>query len=59
MIVCIKFDHGLVKSVQKFIAQVFVLSQVPHSSAVMVAPVVALSWEIDPFRVTELIAHKV
>ena len=40
------------------VPQIGAVSQVPPSPAVLVTPVVALAWEVDPLGVSELVVHK-
>lgn len=51
--------HGLVKLTQLAVSQILVIFQVPLSSAIVITVVVTISWEVNPFWVTELIAHEV
>jgi hypothetical protein len=51
--------HGLVKGTKLAISQVSVVQEIPLSSAVVIAVVVSLSWEVNPLWMTELITHKV
>ena len=41
------------------IAELMVVHKVPLSAGVLVAPSVALAWEVNPLWVAELIAHEV
>lgn len=50
--------HISVKVVQVFVAQQIVVHQVPLSSAVVVARVVAGSGEVQPLGVAELVTFK-
>jgi len=38
--------------------KVRVISDIPSPSSVVVAPPITLPWKIDPFRVSEFIAHE-
>ena len=53
------FVHEFVKCTQLTIPKLFISEQIPLPSTVVIAPIVLLSWEVDPFRMTEFIAHKV
>lgn len=57
-VVLVEFEQGPIELKQESIPQITVLSQIPSPSTVMIRPVVALSREIHPFRVPELVAHK-
>ena len=41
------------------IFKILVLDQMPLSSGIFITPVVSFPWEIDPFRMSEFIAHKI
>ena len=51
--------HGFVEFTQLAISEVLVVFQVPLSSAIVITIVVALSWEIDPLWMAELVTHEV
>ena len=51
--------HGFVELKEMIVPEIGSGHQIPLSSTVLIAPVVALSWEIYPFWVTKLIAHEV
>jgi hypothetical protein len=40
------------------IFEVLLLRQIPPPSAVMIAPAVTLTWEVNPLGMTKLIAHE-
>ena len=52
-------NHILVKLVQPLIFQGAVVLQAPLTAAVVEAPAVAFSGEVDPFGMTEFVAHEV
>ena len=52
-------DHIPVKGSQPLIFQHIVVHKTPLATAVMETPVVALSGEINPLRMSELIPHEV
>ena len=52
-------DHGIVEAVEVFVFQVFAVNEVPLASGILIAPSVAFTREVDPFRMSELIAHEV
>jgi hypothetical protein len=58
IVVEIQADHELLKLEKIVIAQVGAVSEVPSPTAVVVAPVVALPRKINPFRVSEFVAHE-
>jgi hypothetical protein len=41
------------------VPQICSICEVPSPSAIMVAPVIALAREIDPFRMSKFVTHKV
>ena len=41
------------------VSEVFIISQVPLSSAVIITIAIALSWEVNPLRMSKLISHEV
>ena len=51
--------HLPVKLTKLTVSQVWVVQKTPLSSAIMVAIVVALSWEIDPLRMAKFVAHEI
>jgi hypothetical protein len=54
-----KGEHGAIKILKIAVFEKLVIRKMPLSAAIEIAPAVSLSWEIDPFGMTELIAHKV
>ena len=58
-IVSDRAEHLLVEIGEWLEPKFIVVSERPLPSSVMVRPVVAFPWKIDPFRMPELIAHKV
>jgi hypothetical protein len=54
-----QFDHITVKCAEILIFQEIVIHKTPLTAAILEAPAIALSWEIDPFRMTEFIAHEI
>lgn len=59
LIVVIKLDHKLIKLKQMTVSEICSISKIPSSSTVMIAPVIAFSWEIDPLGMSKLVAHEV
>ena len=51
--------HILVKITQPLVFEIFVVPQAPLAAAVMEAPAVAFTGEVDPLRVAKLVAHEV
>lgn len=51
--------YVLVKLAEEFVFQVFAVYEAPLAACVLVRPAVAFAREVDPFRMTELVAHKV
>ena len=51
--------HNDIELAKLAVSQVFVISQVPLSSAVIITVTIALSWEINPLRMSKLISHEV
>ena len=51
--------HNDIELAKLAVSQVFVISQVPLSSAVIITVTIALSWEVNPLRMSKLISHKV
>lgn len=49
----------LVEVLQLRESKILVVTEIPLSSAVVVAEVVACSWKVNPLWVTKLIAHEV
>lgn len=49
----------LIKAIQLMISKIGPVSKVPSSSAVVIAPIVTFSREIDPLWMAELVAHKI
>ena len=54
-----QLHHVLIEVVQPLVFQEAVLLQAPLTAAEMEAPAVAFPGEVDPLRMTELIAHEV
>ena len=54
-----QLDHVVIKVTQPLIFQKSVVPQAPLAAAVMKAPAVALSGEVDPLGMAEFIAHEV
>lgn len=54
----VQLYHFLLEVVQKVVSQITVVRKIPSSSAVMVRPAVALTGEVNPFRMSELVAHE-
>ena len=52
-------QHLLVKVAQIVVAEFLVVHKVPLTAGILVAPSVVLAGEVNPFRVTELVAHEV
>jgi len=52
-------DHRLVKITQVFVAQVRIVNEAPLAAAVVITPAIAPAWEVNPFGMSEFIAHKV
>jgi hypothetical protein len=59
LVLIVKVYHLLVEAVEVMVPQMISLHQIPPSAAVVIAPVVAFPWEIDPFRMSELISHEI
>eukprot|EP00951_Prasinocladus_malaysianus_P021839 scaffold181505_cov33-Prasinocladus_malaysianus.AAC.1 len=55
----VQLMHGLVPLVELVVQQVRPVHQAPLAPAVLVAPVVAVSREVDPLGVAKLVAHEV
>ena len=51
--------HYDIKLTQLAVSEVLIISQVPLSSAVIITITIALSWEVNPFRMSKLISHEV
>jgi len=51
--------HHLIPGSKLSISKVFIIHQIPLSSAVLIAISVSFSWKIDPLRMSELISHEV
>lgn len=51
--------HHFVELSESIVVQVLIVFEAPLPSAPVIAPVVAFTWEIDPFWVAELVAHEV
>ena len=54
-----KAHHGLVELRKEAVTKVSVVPEVPLAACIMVRPVVPFTGEIDPFGVTEFVAHEV
>lgn len=54
----VQLYHFLLEVVQKMVSQITVVRKIPSSSAVMVRPAVALAGKINPFRMSEFVAHE-
>ena len=51
--------HGLVEIGEEPVAEGGVVAQVPLAAGIVIAPVIALAREINPFGVAEFVAHEV
>ena len=51
--------HCLVEVAEIMIAQLLVVNKVPLATCVFVAPSITFAREVDPFRMTKLVAHEV
>jgi hypothetical protein len=54
----VQLYHFLLEVVQKMVPQINVVRKIPSSSAVMVRPAVALAGKVNPFRMSEFVAHE-
>ena len=54
-----KMNHCFVKVTQVVITQFFIVYQIPLAASVFIRPSVTFTREVDPFRMTEFISHKV
>ena len=45
--------------VEELVFEVLAIDEVPLTSCVLVAPTITFSWEVNPFRMTELVAHEI
>ena len=52
-------QHGPVEKTELTVAQAVVVSQRPLAARITVAPAVPLARKVDPFGMTELVAHKI
>src|SRR3569833_653469 len=51
--------HCLVPCFQSRVPQITLVTQTPLSSAVVVTRAIAFSWEINPFRMSKFVTHKI
>ena len=51
--------HFLVEVAKEMVVELLIVNEVPLASCILVAPSVALSWEIDPLGMSKLVAHEV
>jgi hypothetical protein len=51
--------HFFIKSVKVTISKIFVVHEIPLSTAMLIAISISFTWEIDPFWVTEFVAHEI
>ena len=54
-----QFQHLTVEIAQEMVLQIQVVHQIPLAASVFIRPSIALPREVDPFRMPELISHKV
>ena len=54
-----KVYHGIVKSQKLAITQIFPVNKFPLATCIFIAPAITLARKINPFRMSELVAHKV
>ena len=52
-------EHSLVEVAEIVIAEFLVVNEVPLAACILVAPSIALAGEVNPFGMSELVAHKV
>lgn len=67
--ILVRIDHGakenlcsvhlLIKIVKLWISEIFIVHEIPLSSAVLITISVSFTREVDPFRVSKLVAHEV
>ena len=67
--VLMRLDHGtegdlylvhlFVKSIKVTISQVFVVHEIPLTTAILITISVSFTWEINPLWMTELVTHEV
>jgi len=67
--ILVRLDHGakenlnsihlLIKIVKLWISEIFIVHEIPLSSAVLITISVSFAREIDPLRVSKLVAHEV
>lgn len=55
----VECEHGLIEVEELMVFEIGPVCQVPTSSAMLVAPVVALPGEVDPLGVPELVPHEI
>jgi hypothetical protein len=48
-----------IEPIQAHISQQYIVNERPLASAIMKTIPIALPWEIDPFRVPELVPHEI
>ena len=51
--------HLFVKSIKVTISQVFIVHEIPLTTAILITISVSFSWEINPLWMTELVTHEV
>ena len=52
--------HHLIVEIAKIVVtQIVIVHKVPLATRILVTPAIALAWEIYPFGMAELVAHKV
>ena len=54
-----QFQHLAVEIAQEMVLQIQIVHQIPLAASVFIRPSIALPREVDPFRMPELISHKV
>ena len=52
-------EHLAVEVAEVVVVEFLIVDKVPLPACVLVAPSVALSWEVYPFGMSELVAHEV
>src|SRR5664280_83620 len=57
--IMLKTHHFPVEGCKKTVFKIIIFSQAPLSSRIFVAPVIACTWEIDPFRMAEFITTEI
>lgn len=67
--ILVRLDHGakenlgsvhlLIKIVKLWVSEIFIVHEIPLSSAVLITISVSFTREIDPLRVSKLVAHEV